>query len=98
MGSYKRIDPILMAWAQGRGIHVHTKYRDDAVRSIVVNGPTGEQRHLWIDPSDGDDRVGVHAATSDWRHDRTVPLPELAAALSEIFDLMTRMAPIEPGK
>jgi hypothetical protein len=89
ISAYSKIDPILTAWARERGVHVYTHYRDVEVRSILTWYPSDEQRHMYLSPPDASDQVGLHAAVSGgWRHDRIVPLDELAVALNEVYDLM----------
>jgi hypothetical protein len=89
MTDYSTIDPILMAWARKRGVHVYTRHQDCDVRSIMIAEPSGEQRHMYIDPVDDNGMVGIHAARFDgWRRDRSVSLGELASALDEVFDAL----------
>jgi hypothetical protein len=51
MTGYETIDPILMAWANKRGVHVYRRHQDCDVRSILTYEPSGEQRHMWLDLS-----------------------------------------------
>ena len=87
MTGYETIDPILMAWANKRVVHVYRRHQDCDVRSMLMYEPSGEQRHMWLDPIDDAGMVRIRAAKSDgWKHDRSVWLAELANALDEVYD------------
>lgn len=59
--SYSIVDPILKAWADSYGLHIHTQYQDVEVRSIDIVSAQGKRFQLWIDePSQsGDTKVSV---------------------------------------
>jgi hypothetical protein len=66
------------------GGHLFARQKDAEIRSIVIYQPSGQQRHLWIDPVDGRGTVGIHAATFDgWKLDCSVPPAALANALNK---------------
>jgi hypothetical protein len=93
MAGYNDIDPVLMAWARQRGVHIYTHDKDCEVRSIAIYEPAG-QRHMWIDPMGESGEVGVHAYTfDDWRLDLAVPLSELGRTLDETYDTMISRIP-----
>ena len=84
-----------MVWARKRKVHVYLHDRDCEVRSILIFEPSGQQRHMRIDPIDDSGNVGIHAAKFDgWKLDRSVSLPELANALGEVYDAM--MSSVRP--
>jgi len=62
MTGYETIDPILMAWARKKGVHVYTQYQGVDVRSIAIYEPSGQERGMWIDPVDNEGRVRVRLA------------------------------------
>jgi hypothetical protein len=90
MAGYTEIDPILMKWAEARGLHVYTGHRQNVVRSVTVYvwiGPRHDSTgHIWIDPISDMGLVGVHAAVGAFRIDEAVPLSGLAAALDADTD------------
>src|SRR5262249_13326797 len=67
-----------------------TQDRDMEIRSILIYGSSGQQGHMWIDPFDEKETVGVHAASDGFRLDRSVPLSDLASVLSEVYDALAR--------
>ncbi len=66
MGGYKTIDPILLAWAEARGLHVYTGHKQNDVRSMTIYLWIGARHestgHIWLDPPNELGLVGVHAA------------------------------------
>jgi hypothetical protein len=90
---YREIDPVLMPWALGKGVHVLMHHRDTEVRGIMIYDPSGQRRNMWIDPLDEKGRIGLHAAMFDgWKIDRTVTAAELRNALDEVYDAMASRA------
>jgi len=85
MSDYSRIDPILMPWAERRGLHVYTGHKQNVVRSVTVYVWIGARHdstgHIWLDPPNELGLVGLHAAHRDYRFDEAVPLNGLEAAL-----------------
>jgi hypothetical protein len=93
MTDYKDIDPVLMAWARQRSVHIYTRYKECEVRLISIYEPAG-QRQMSIDPIDESGKVGVHAYTfDDWRLDLAVPLAQLVRTLDEVYDTMISRIP-----
>jgi SseB protein C-terminal domain len=89
MADYSAIDPILIAWAHKRVVHVYTRHQDCDVRTVMIADPSGRQRQLAVDPIDDSGRVGIHAGRFDgWRLDRFASLAELEHALDEVYDAM----------
>ena len=85
MGDFRNIDPVLMPWAEARGLHVYTGHRQNAVRSLTVYVWLGARHeslgHIWLDAPNELGLVGVHAAQDAFRLDEAVAPGQLAAAL-----------------
>jgi hypothetical protein len=85
MSDYSAIDPILMPWADARGLHVYTGHRQNVVRSVTVYVWLGARHestgHLWLDPPNELGLTGVHAAAGSFRFDEAAPLAGLARVL-----------------
>jgi hypothetical protein len=99
MSDYSGIDPVLISWAQRRGLHVYTGNRQNVVRSITIyvwNGSRHDSTgHIWLDPPSELGIVGLHAANCGFRLDEAVPLSGLEAALEaacERLAAQTRLA------
>ena len=58
LGGTLRIDPIvdtlLKEFCDRYGLHVHTRYRDEEVRSISVVDDSGVRYQIWLDDSTSD--------------------------------------------
>jgi hypothetical protein len=85
MSDYTEIDPVLMAWAARRGLHVYTGNPQNVVRSITIyvwNGSRHDSTgHVWLDSPNELGLVGLHVANRGFRFDEAVPLNGLEAAL-----------------
>jgi hypothetical protein len=90
MSDFRQIDPILMPWAEKRGLHVYTGHRQNVVRSITIYVWIGTRHdstgHIWLDPPNELGLVGLHAAHRGFRLDEAVPLAGLEAALDAACD------------
>ena len=90
MGSYKVIDPILLGWAEARGLHVYTGHKQNDVRSMTIYLWIGARHestgHIWLDPENELGLVGVHAGQGAFRFDDAVKPEKLSAALDNLFD------------
>src|ERR1051325_10312171 len=90
MNDYSAIDPILLPWAEARGLHVYTGHRQNVVRSVTIYVWIGSRHestgHIWLDPPNELGLVGVHAAHRGSRIDEAVPLSGLRAALDSVSD------------
>lgn len=90
MDDFQAIDPILMPWAEMRGLHVYTGHRQNVVRSVTVYIWIGTRHdstgHIWLDPPNELGLVGVHAAQGAFRLDEAVPLSDLRTALDAACD------------
>lgn len=90
MSDYSTIDPILMPWAEARGLHVYTGHRQNVVRSVTIYVWIGTRHdstgHIWLDPPNELGLVGLHAAHRGYRFDEAVPLGDLTAALDAACD------------
>jgi hypothetical protein len=90
MGGYNAIDPILLGWAEARGLHVYTGHKQNDVRSMTVYLWIGARHestgHIWLDPPNELGLVGVHAAQGAFRFDDAVKLEKLSSALENLFD------------
>ena len=96
MSDYKGIDPVLMQWAEKRGLHIYTGNRQNVVRSITIyvwNGARHESTgHIWLDPPNELALVGLHAANRGFRLDEAVPLAGLEAALDRVCERLAAQA------
>ena len=85
MSDYSAIDPILTTWAEKRGLHVYTGHRQNLVRSVTVYVWMGTRHestgHIWIDPPNEMNLVGVHAASGRFRFDEAASLSDLTRTL-----------------
>jgi hypothetical protein len=85
MSDYTGIDPVLMSWAERRGLHVYTGHRQNVVRSITIyiwNGSRHDSTgHIWLEPPNELGLIGLHAANRGFRLDEAVALIGLEAAL-----------------
>ena len=81
MSDYSGIDPILMPWAERRGLHVYTGHRQNVVRSVTI--------YVWLDPPNELGLVGLHAGNRGFRLDEAVPLSGLEAALDGACERLT---------
>ena len=100
MNDFTRIDPVLMPWAEARGLHVYTGHKQNVVRSVTLYIWIGSRHdsigHVWVDPENELGLVGVHAALGSFRSDEAVPIGSLATALDEAWtDLAAHKALIE---
>jgi len=90
MSDYSAIDPVLMPWAEKRGLHVYTGQRQNLVRSVTVYVWMGSRHestgHIWLDPLNEMGLAGIHAAAGRFRLDEAVPLSDLTRALDRICD------------
>jgi len=90
MGNFETVDPILLAWAEARGLHVYTGHKQNDVRSVTVYLWIGARHestgHIWLDPKNELGLVGVHAAASAFRFDDAVPPEKLSLALDGLYD------------
>jgi len=88
MNDYSAIDPILLPWADARGLHVYTGHRQNVVRSVTIYVWIGARHdstgHIWLDPPNELGLVGLHAAHRDFHIDEAVPLSGLAVALDSL--------------
>jgi hypothetical protein len=85
MSDFSKIDPILMPWAEKRGLHVYVGHRQNVVRSVTIYVWVGTRHdstgHIWLDPPNELGLVGLHAGNRGFRIDEAVPLFGLEAAL-----------------
>lgn len=90
MGDYKTIDPILLGWAEARGLHVYTGHKQNDVRSVTVYLWIGARHestgHIWLDPENELGLIGVHPAAWPFRFDDAVPPERLSAALDGLYE------------
>ena len=93
MSDYSGIDPILMPWAERRGLHVYTGHRQNVVRSVTIYVWLGSRHdstgHIWLDPPNELGLVGLHAGNRGFRLDEAVPLSGLEAALDAACERLT---------
>ena len=85
MEDFRDIDPILMPWAEARGLHVYTGHKQNVVRSLTVYVWLGARHeslgHIWLEAPNELGLAGIHAAQDTFRLDEAVPPGQLAAAL-----------------
>ena len=85
MSDYSTVDPILMPWAQKRGLHVYTGHRQNVVRSVTIYVWLGSRHdstgYIWLDPPNELGLIGLHAAHRGFRLDEAVALNGLESAL-----------------
>jgi hypothetical protein len=90
MGGYNAIDPILLDWAEARGLHVYTGHKQNDVRSMTIYLWIGARHestgHIWLDPLNELGLVGVHAASGSFRFDDAVQPDKLSSALDGLYD------------
>jgi len=90
MGDFKTIDPIIHAWAEGRGLHVYTGHKQNTVRSMTVYIWIGQRHestgHIWLDPPNELGLVGIHSAAGSFRFDDAVSLERLSTSLDDLYD------------
>jgi hypothetical protein len=90
MGGYKAIDPILLAWAEARGLHVYSGHKQNDVRSMTIYLWIGARHessgHIWLDPPNELGLVGVHAAAGSFRFDDAVQPEKLSSALDALYE------------
>ena len=90
MGGYKAIDPILLAWAEARGLHVYSGHKQNDVRSMTIYLWIGARHessgHIWLDPPNELRLVGVHAAAGSFRFDDAVQPEKLSSALDALYE------------
>ncbi len=58
--SYKILDPTLERWRTKHGLHVHTTYRGEEVRSIDIVSPAGKRFQIWLDMPGSEGKIMVH--------------------------------------
>ena len=94
MSDYSEIDPILMPWAEKRGLHVYVGHKQNVVRSVTVYVWLGSRHdstgHIWLDAPNELGLVGLHAAHENFRLDEAVPVAELRLALDRAADELAR--------
>ena len=53
MKEFAAVDPVLMPWAEARGLHVYTGHKQNVVRSLTVYVWQGARHdslgHIWLD-------------------------------------------------
>jgi hypothetical protein len=90
MGGYKAIDPILLAWAEARGLHVYSGHKQNDVRSMTIYLWIGARHessgHIWLDPPNELGLVGMHAAAGSFRFDDAVQPEKLSSALDALYE------------
>jgi hypothetical protein len=59
--TYDAVDPILLPWLKRHGLHVFTRYRDEAVRSIDVVDDAGDRYQIAVSPPNGSGKLTVFA-------------------------------------
>jgi len=86
--NYLTIDSTLSEWANDHGLHLVRTYREAEVRSVDVVGPDGSRSQIWVDPPDGDGKVGVHAWDYDNRRkDVSTAAVDLRRELDRMYSL-----------
>src|ERR1044071_9592302 len=45
------IDRALPAWLKRHGVHVHTQYKDEEVRGVIVVDDKGSTYQIWVYPT-----------------------------------------------
>ncbi len=84
--SYSIIDPILEVWADSCGLHIHTQYKDNEVRSIDIVSPQGKRFQLWIDVPSQNGITRVHVwDMKKRRQDYTANKSSLKDKLEEAY-------------
>jgi hypothetical protein len=86
---YSLIDPVISAWADGRGLRIDKDCRGDSVRSIWV----ANKVQIWFDPPDDEGYLKIHAAErrsdlqSQWGSNLNwrTPISELKEAAEKVW-------------
>ena len=89
MKEFAAVDPVLMPWAEARGLHVYTGHKQNVVRSLTVYVWQGARHdslgHIWLDAPNELGLVGLHAAHGAFRFDEAVAPAQLAKALDAAY-------------
>lgn len=68
--NYGDLDSVILPWAREHGLHIHTDYKGEEVRSIEVVSNNGTRCQIWVDPPTDPNAVVVHAWDFKRRHER----------------------------
>lgn len=49
MGEFDEVDPVLRRWSKSRVVPMHTRYREDEVRSFSIVNSSGQEFQIWIE-------------------------------------------------